>query len=221
MLRSIVCVQRARISTTTFLTRKMSSSTPDALVLPVFSNEFPVVPGQFQSSLNAQALWTSTHAKSDKALERRLFHQETGPSLSLVALGKGGTNENARREAARRAIATGVKAARDAGARTIGVVSDKISAHDAGEWHLPRVDRADILIFRQPWPRILLPSNSPSKQRPKTLFLPWNALWRLLSQDPNSIGALDHCMRRVRIWLGRYVGIRSTCNDLHQISLWK
>jgi hypothetical protein len=130
MLRTVIRyrIQRARIST-----KRNMSTVPDALVLPVFQKEFPVVPSQFQSSLNPQALWESTRAKQHQALETRLFHQETGPSLSLVALGKDGTNENARREAARKAVATGVKAAQGAGARTIGIVSDKISAHDAGE----------------------------------------------------------------------------------------
>jgi cytosol aminopeptidase len=114
-------------------TKRNMSSTLDALVLLVPPKEFPVVPSHFSSSLNAQALWSSTRAKYDKALETRLFHQETGPTLSFVALGKEGSNENARREAARKAVATGVKAARNAGARTIGIVSDKISAHDAGK----------------------------------------------------------------------------------------
>lgn len=127
-------------------TKRNMSSTLDALVLLVPPKEFPAVPGQFQSSLNAhEALWSSSRAKSDKALEARLFHQEKGPALSFVALGKEVPNENARREAARKAVATGVKAARDAGARTIGIVSDKISAHDAGGRHLLVPDRADVL----------------------------------------------------------------------------
>jgi hypothetical protein len=149
MLEIVTHMQRARIPVVLFqtLTRRNMSSTPDALVLLVPPKEFPVAPNQFQSSLNARALWSSTRAKSDKALETRLFHQETGPTLSFVALGKEEPNENARREAARKAVATGVKAARDAGARTIGIVSDKISAHDAGKQCFLAPARADVLTL--------------------------------------------------------------------------
>jgi hypothetical protein len=156
MLKIVTRMQRARISRMPHssrvvhfqtLTKRTMSSTPDALVLLVPPKEFPVAPSQFQSSLNAQAMWSSTRAKSDKALETRLFYQEIGPTLSFVALGKEQSNENARREAARKAVATGVKAARNAGARTIGIVSDKISAHDAGKLYFLASDRADVLTF--------------------------------------------------------------------------
>lgn len=110
--------------------RKMSSSIPDAIVLPVFQKEFSPVPEQFKREVDPSVLWKSTRAKTEKALEKRIFHQD-GPTLALVAVGKEGSNENARREAARKAIATGVKAARDAGARSIGVVSHNILTHDA------------------------------------------------------------------------------------------
>lgn len=130
MLRTAIRIQRHTVSTVRRL--RQMSSTPDAIVLPVFPNESPVVSENFKSSLNIAALWESTRAKTDKALEKRIFHQD-GPTLALVAVGKEGTNENAKREASRKAIATGVKAARDAGARTIGIVSDKILAHDAGK----------------------------------------------------------------------------------------
>jgi hypothetical protein len=107
---------------------------PDALVLPVFPNdEFSQVPSKFASSINAPVLWTATNANASKALETRVFHQENGPTLSLVALGKDAKTVNAKREAARKAVATGVKAARDAGARSIAVVSDQIGDHDAGK----------------------------------------------------------------------------------------
>lgn len=113
-----------------------SAATPDALVLPVLpNNEIPDIPANIASSINAPSLWSASNTKSSKALETRVFHQErnSGPTLSLVALGKDATSANAKREAARKAVATGVKAARDAGARSIGVVSDKISDHDSGE----------------------------------------------------------------------------------------
>jgi hypothetical protein len=116
-------------------TRRFASTmSPDAIVLPVFpNNEFSKVPSKIASSINAPALWTATNANASKTLETRVFHQENGPTLSLVALGKDALTVNAKREAARKAVATGVKAARDAGARSIAVVSDKIGDHDAGK----------------------------------------------------------------------------------------
>lgn len=121
------------------LTRSsMASSTtpaPDALVLPVFPKGFSECPARLGSSLNLPSLWSNTRAKSDKALETRVFHQENGPTVSLVALGKDtdSNNVNKNREASRKGIATGVKAARDAGAQSIAVVADKILEHDAGQ----------------------------------------------------------------------------------------
>jgi hypothetical protein len=111
-----------------------ATSTPDALVLPVFPKRVSECPPNFASSLNLPSLWSNTRAKADKALETRVFHQENGPTISLVALGKESDdkNVNKRREASRKAIATGVKAARDAGARSIGVVTNQILEHDAG-----------------------------------------------------------------------------------------
>ncbi|KAG8832721.1 hypothetical protein FRC17_000817 [Serendipita sp. 399] len=109
-----------------------TKSNYDALVLPVLpSGEITEVPSGYPSSLNVASIWSATNAKSTKALEKRILHQESGPTLSLVALGKGATSQNATREAARRAVGDAVKAARDAGARSIGVVSDKILDHDA------------------------------------------------------------------------------------------
>jgi hypothetical protein len=115
--------------------RFTSTLAPDALVLPVFpSNEFSNIPSKFASSINVPALWSASNAKASKALETRVFHQENGPTLALVALGKDAETVNARREAARKAVATGVKAAKDAGARSIAVASDKIGDHDAGKF---------------------------------------------------------------------------------------
>ncbi|KAG8832294.1 hypothetical protein FRC18_005298 [Serendipita sp. 400] len=104
----------------------------DALVLPVLPNgEITQLPSAYPSSLNISSVWTATNAKSTKALEKRIIHQENGPTLSLVALGKGSTSQNATREATRRAVGDAVKAAKDAGARSIGIVADNISDHDA------------------------------------------------------------------------------------------
>ena len=133
MFQTAIRIQRSAIISTTRL--QMSTNAVDAIVLPVFPKQFSALPEQFKSSLNIPALWESTRASKDKALEKRLFHQQ-GPTLSLVAIGKEGNNENAKREASRKAIATGVKAARDAGARKIGIVSENILEHDAGEWGL-------------------------------------------------------------------------------------
>lgn len=111
-----------------------ANPTPDALVLPVFPKRFSECPARIGSSLDLPSLWSKTRAKADKALETRIFHQENGPSLSLVALGKDADakNVNKQREAARKAIATGVKCAREAGAQSIAVVADQTSDHDAG-----------------------------------------------------------------------------------------
>lgn len=113
------------------------SSTHDALVLPVLHNQFSEVPTKYTCSLDTSSLWTATNAKATKALDTRVFHQQNGPTLSLVSLGKNTPTENSKREAARKAVATGVKAARDAGARSIGVVADKVSDHDAGMLCVP------------------------------------------------------------------------------------
>ncbi|KAG8804048.1 hypothetical protein FRC19_000165 [Serendipita sp. 401] len=114
--------------------QRMSSTKSgfDALVLPVLPNgEITQLPSAYPSSLNISSVWTATNAKSTKALEKRIIHQENGPTLSLVALGKGSTSQNATREATRRAVGDAVKAAKDAGARSIGIVADNISDHDA------------------------------------------------------------------------------------------
>lgn len=109
-----------------------SKASIDAVVVPVLSNgDISPLPPSLAGSVNAAAIWASTNAKASKAQETRVILQENAPTLSLVALGKDSNNENAKREAARRAVATGLKAARDAGARSIGIVTDKISEHDA------------------------------------------------------------------------------------------
>ncbi|PVG04621.1 putative cytosol aminopeptidase [Serendipita vermifera] len=107
------------------------SATCDALVLPVLATEFTDVPPSYKSSVNLPTLWSKTHGKTTKAMETRVFHQEDGPMLSVVSLGKDATTPNAAREAGRKAIATGVKAARDSGARSIGIVTGKLEEHDA------------------------------------------------------------------------------------------
>ncbi|CAG7847704.1 Probable cytosol aminopeptidase {ECO:0000255/HAMAP-Rule:MF_00181} {ECO:0000255/HAMAP-Rule:MF_00181}; AltName: Full=Leucine aminopeptidase {ECO:0000255/HAMAP-Rule:MF_00181}; Short=LAP {ECO:0000255/HAMAP-Rule:MF_00181}; {ECO:0000255/HAMAP-Rule:MF_00181}; AltName: Full=Leucyl aminopeptidase {ECO:0000255/HAMAP-Rule:MF_00181} [Serendipita indica DSM 11827] len=109
-----------------------SKASIDAVVVPVLSNgDISPLPPSLAGSVSAAAIWASTNAKASKAQETRVILQENAPTLSLVALGKDSNNENAKREAARRAVATGLKAARDAGARSIGIVTDKISEHDA------------------------------------------------------------------------------------------
>jgi hypothetical protein len=135
MLRiSRLAYPRSTLNYNRIISRKKTtmSATCDALILPVFSTEFTEVPPSYKSSLNPATLWSKTHGKTTKALETRVFHQENGPMLSLVSLGKDGSTPNAVREAGRKAIATGVKAARESGARSIGVVPGKLEEHDAG-----------------------------------------------------------------------------------------
>lgn len=114
---------------------KMSTSTsniPEALVLSVGPKDVPKVPPSCSTTLDVGSLWVSSRAKSDKALETRVFHQQNGPTVTLVATGKEVSSENARREQIRKAYATGVKATRDAGAQSIGIVASATQDHDAG-----------------------------------------------------------------------------------------
>jgi hypothetical protein len=147
---------------------------PDALVLPVFTNnEFSNIPSKFASRINAPALWAATNANASKALETRVFHQENGPTLALVALGKDALTVNAKREAARKAVATGVKAAKDAGARSIAVASDKIRDHDAGKLVVVAFCRSSHTAH-QPSPPPCPCSISLSRLNQKILFRPWS-----------------------------------------------
>ena len=116
-------------------------STPAAYVLPVLPTTFTSTNlGSSSPTLEIGALWASSNPKLDKALESRVFWNN-GKLVAAVLVApkdvaKGG---NERREAFRKAVATGVKKAREnlgtAGTTEtqIGVVVEyPEDAHDAG-----------------------------------------------------------------------------------------
>jgi hypothetical protein len=116
-------------------------STPAAYVLPVLPTTFTSANlGGASPALEIGALWSSSNPKPDKALESRVFWNN-GKLVAAVQVSpkdaaKGG---NERREAFRKAVATGVKKARESLGTTgtaetqIGVVIEcPEDAHDAG-----------------------------------------------------------------------------------------
>ncbi|CAG8615726.1 13128_t:CDS:2 [Acaulospora colombiana] len=191
---------RSTLNYSRILIRKKAtmSATCDALVLPVFATEFTEAPTSYKSSVNLSNLWSKTHGKTTKALETRVFHQESGPMLSVVSLGKDAGTPNAVREAGRKAIATGVKAARDSGARSIGIVTGKLEEHDAGELD-SFLRQDDHLMASKLWPLIWRSLISHSKQRREILFLLWNVHLPHLKQLRDWAGRLARFMQKVKI----------------------
>ena len=117
-------------------------STPAAYVLPVLPTTFTSANlGPASPALEIGALWSASNPKPDKALESRVFWNNgklvAAVQVSPKDVGKGGDE---RREAFRKAVATGVKKAKEclgtAGTTEaqIGVVVEcPPDAHDAGE----------------------------------------------------------------------------------------
>ena len=117
-------------------------SAPAAYVLPVLPTTFTSASLNSASpALDIGALWSSSNPKPDKALESRVFwnHGKLVAAVQVAPkeVAKGGDD---RREALRKAVATGVKKAKDslgtAGTTEaqIGVVVEHPEdAHDAGE----------------------------------------------------------------------------------------
>ena len=116
-------------------------STPAAYVLPVLPTTFSCPNlGSLSPALEIGALWTASNPKPDKALESRVFWN-SGRLVAAVQVApkdvaKGGDR---RREAYRKAVATGVNKAREMLGTTgtteaqIGVfVEHPEDAHDAG-----------------------------------------------------------------------------------------
>ena len=117
-------------------------STPSAYVLPVLPTTFTSANlGDASPVLEIGALWSSSNPKPDKALESRVFWNQ-GTLVAAVQVSpklttKGGDE---RREAFRKAVATGVKKVKESlgtagttGAQIGVVVECPEDAHDAGE----------------------------------------------------------------------------------------
>ena len=116
-------------------------SAPVAYVLPVLPTTFTSANlGSSSPALEIGALWTSSNPRPDNALESRVFwNNGTLVAAAQVApkdVAKGGDE---RREAFRKAVATGVKMAREnlgtAGTTEVQigvVVEHPEDAHDAG-----------------------------------------------------------------------------------------
>ncbi len=116
-------------------------STPAAYVLPVLPTTFSCANlGGASPALEIGALWSSSNPKPDKALESRIFWNN-GRLVAAVQVtpkdvAKGGDQ---RREAFRKAVAIGVKKAKES-LGTAGVTETQIGvvvehpedAHDAG-----------------------------------------------------------------------------------------
>jgi hypothetical protein len=118
-------------------------SLPAAYVLPVLPTTFTSANLAGASpALEIGALWSSSNPKPDKALESRVFMNHgklvAAVQVSPKEVAKGGDE---RREALRRAVATGVKKAKE-GLGTTGETETEIGvvveypedAHDVGEW---------------------------------------------------------------------------------------
>jgi hypothetical protein len=115
-------------------------ATPAAHVLPVLPTTFFGDPGGNSLVLEIGPLWYSSNPKPDKALESRVFWINGRPVAAVQVapkdVARGG---NERREAFRRAVATGVRKARES-LGTAGTVDTQIGvliefpedAHDAG-----------------------------------------------------------------------------------------
>lgn len=117
-------------------------STPAAYVLPVLPTTFTSANlGGAAPALEIGALWSSSNPKPDKALESRVFWNQ-GKIVAAVQVSPKDTAKGgeARREAFRKAVATGVGKAKES-LGTAGTVEAQIGvvvecpddAHDAGE----------------------------------------------------------------------------------------
>jgi len=117
-------------------------STPAAYVLPVLPTTFTSANlGGASPALEIGALWASSNPKPDKALESRVFWNQ-GKLVAAVQVSTKDTanGSDGRREAFRKAVATGVKKAKES-LGTAGTTETQIGvvvecpedAHDAGQ----------------------------------------------------------------------------------------